>query len=192
MSVLKWQRLALSSWSKSFSRSPEKIFRALDVQLIVKFMNLTQIHVLKRNVFTCFWFCFRPQIFHSYNQDVLVKLRRIAVFVVVLDILFRLHAPGKFQEAFFLSRAWRLFLHCLSLKCVVSDHFWWGNVPFNQNKLRMCLHFHQNRTRHRCLKLSNDWNYFYKTTNHLQQFIASKFSSFFKSEASRFPRLGLN
>ena len=51
VSVLEWQRLVLSSWSKSFSRSPEKIFRAVDVQLLVKltfiydlsqeFMNLT-------------------------------------------------------------------------------------------------------------------------------------------------------
>ena len=46
------------------------------------------------------------------------------------------------------------FLHCLSLKYVVSDHFRWSNDPVNQNKLRMCLHFHQILTWHRCLKLS--------------------------------------
>ena len=36
VSVVEWQRLMLSSWLKSSSRSPEKIFRAVDVQLLVK------------------------------------------------------------------------------------------------------------------------------------------------------------
>ena len=145
----------------------------------------------RENLFsTCTWFGFRPQTFNSYSQDVLVKLRRIAVVVVVVVvvvILFRRHASDKFQEAISWSRTWRFFLHCLSLKYVVSDHFRWGNVPVNQNKLRMCLHFDQIRTWHRCLKLSffgmyimwgiwkpfhpvKQWlklNHFYETTDHL-------------------------
>ena len=32
-------------------------------------------------------------------------------------------------------------------------------------------------------RFSNDWNPFYETTDHLQQFRADKFSTFFKSEA---------
>ena len=104
--------------------------------------------------FTCTWFIFRPRAFNSYNQDVLVKMRRIAVLVaVVVVVLFRRH---EISRRYFLhwSRTWRFFLHCLFLKYVVSDHFWWGNIPVNQNKLRMCLHFDQIRTWHWCLKLS--------------------------------------
>ena len=140
MSVLEWQRLVLSSWSKGFPRSPEKIFRAV---------SLARVYVLKlnwniENLFstcTCIWFSFRPQTFNSHNQDVLAKLKRIAVLVVlvVVVILFRRHATDKFQETISWSLTWRFFLHCLSLKYVVSDHFRWGNVPVNQNKLRMCL-----------------------------------------------------
>ena len=52
------------------------------------------------------------------------------------------------------SRTWRFFLHCLFLKYVVSDHIRWSSVPVNQSKLRMCLHFDQIRTCHRCFKLS--------------------------------------
>ena len=36
----------------------------------------------------------------------------------------------------------------------VCDHFRRGNVPVNQIKLRMCHHFDQTRTWHRCLKHS--------------------------------------
>ena len=69
----------------------------------------------------------------------------------------------------------------------------------------MCLHFGQIRTWHRCLKthflrlvhlcevfencsiwLSNDWNSFYESTDHLQQFRADKFITSFKSEAFTF------
>ena len=82
-----------------------------------------------------------------------VKLRRIAVLVVVVVILLRRHASDKFQEAISSSRTWTFFLNCLSLKYVVSDLFRWGNVPVNQNKLRMCLHFDRIRTWHQCLKL---------------------------------------
>ena len=116
-----------SPWSKSFSRNPEKIFRAEDVQLLVKLTFIGKIEIL---FFTCTWFSFRPQTFNSYNQDVVVKLRRIAVLVViVVVILFRCHTSAKFQEAISWSRTWTFFLHCLSLKYVVSDHFRWGNVP---------------------------------------------------------------
>ena len=80
-----------------------------------------------------------------------------------------------------------------------------GKVPVHQNKLKMCLHLDRIRTWHRCLKtrflrlvhlyevfedcsirLSNDLNNFYETTDHLQQFKADKLSSFFKSEAFTF------
>ena len=103
---------------------------------------------------TCTWLSFRPQTFNSYNQDVLVKMRRIAVLVVVVVILLLRHASDKFQEAISWSRTWRFFLHFLSLKYAVSDHFRWSNVPVNQIKLRTCLHFDQIRTWQRCLKLS--------------------------------------
>ena len=64
---------------------------------------------------------------------VLVKMRRIAVLVVVSVILwFRRHASDKFQEVISWSITWRFFLHCLPLKYVVSDHFRWSNVPVNQ------------------------------------------------------------
>jgi len=33
------------------------------------------------------------------------------------------------------------------------------------------------------IRLSNDWNHFYETTDHLQQFRANNFSTFFKSES---------
>ena len=36
------------------------------------------------------------------------------------------------------------------------------------------------------IRLSNDWNHFYKTTDHLQQFRGDKFSAFFKSEVLTF------
>ena len=36
------------------------------------------------------------------------------------------------------------------------------------------------------IRLSNDWNHFYETTDHLQQFRADNFSTFFKSEAFTF------
>ena len=89
VSVLEWQRLVLSSLSKSFSRNPEKIFHTVDVQLLVKlslaleFMNLTKID--KFVFFTCNWLSFRPQTFNSYNYwDVLVKMRTITVLAVVV------------------------------------------------------------------------------------------------------------
>ena len=68
--------------------------------------------------------------------QVLVKMRRIAVFVVVV-ILFRCHASDKFQEAIFWSITWIFLLHCLSLKYAVSHNFRWSNVPFHQYKLKM-------------------------------------------------------
>jgi len=36
------------------------------------------------------------------------------------------------------------------------------------------------------IQLNNDWNHFYATTDHLQQFRADKFSTFFKSETFKF------
>ena len=36
------------------------------------------------------------------------------------------------------------------------------------------------------IRLSNDWNNFYETTDHLQQFRADKLSSFFKNQAFTF------
>ena len=135
-------------------------------------------------------------------------MRKIAVLVVVA-ILFRRHASGKFQEAISWSITWTFLLHCLSLKYVVSDHFRWSNVPVHQNKLKMCLYFDQIRTWQRCLKLaffglyinvvfgncsirlSNDWNNFYETTDHLQKLRADKFSTFFKSEAFTFSSANL-
>ena len=156
----------LSSWSKSFSCKPEKTFRAVDVHLMANLTSFARVYELNLNwhienlFFTCTWFSFRPQTFNSYNQDLLVKLRRIAVLVVVAVILFRRHASDQFQEAISWSRTWRFFLHCLSLKYVVSDHFRWGNIPVNQNKLRMCLHFDQIPTRHRSflfLRLVHLW-----------------------------------
>ena len=117
----------------------------------------------------------------TYIYDVLliIKMRRIAVLVVVVS-LFHRHTSDKFQEAISWRLTWRLFLHYRSLKYVVSDHFRWSNVPVNQNKPKMCLHFDQIRTWHRYLKhsffglyvhlceifenwsiwISNDWNHF--------------------------------
>ena len=70
------------------------------------------------------------------------------LIVVVVVIVLRCHTSDKFQEAFSWSLTWRFFLHCLSLKYVVSDHFWWSNVPVNENKLKMCLHFDQIKFTH--------------------------------------------
>ena len=39
------------------------------------------------------------------------------------------------------------------------------------------------------IRLNNDWNHLYETTDHLQQFRADKCSTFFKGEALRSPRL---
>ena len=41
------------------------------------------------------------------------------------------------------------------------------------------------------IRLSNDWNNFYETNDHLQQFRADKLSSFFKSEALTFSSASL-
>ena len=38
----------------------------------------------------------------------------------------------------------------------------------------------------RLIRLSNDWNNFYETNDHLQQFRADKLSSFFKNQALTF------
>ena len=186
--------------------------------------------------FTCTWFSFRPQTFNSYNQVVLVKLRRIAVLVV---ILFRRHTSAKFQEAISWSRTWTFFVHCLSLKDAVSDHFRWGNGPcqlikINWERVFILIKFahgtdvwnflssactsmwgiwilsdlwnasyielriwnqvsHDHRSYERMnvfeycsIRLSIDWNHLYETTDHLQQFRADKFSTFFKSEAFPF------
>ena len=134
----------LSSWSKSFSRNPEKIFRAVDVQQwnsnsFARDYELNLNWNIESLFFTCIWFSFRHQTFNSYNQDVLVKLRRIVVLVIVVIIVFHRHASDKIQEAISWSRTCRFFLHCLSLKYVVSDHFQWGNVPVNQNKNWECV-----------------------------------------------------
>ena len=89
-------RSVLSSWSKSFSRNPEKSFRAVDewvsVLLLVKLIFIRKSYELNLNwhienlFFTCTWLSFRPQTFNSYNQNVLVTLRRIAVLVVVVVV----------------------------------------------------------------------------------------------------------
>ena len=109
-----------------------------------RFLNLNKFF------FTCTWFSFRPQAFNFYNQDVLVKMNRCCCCYSVPPPRTR-----QISRSYFLhwSRTWKFFLHCLFLK-YVSDHFRWGNVPVNQNKLRMCLHFDQIRTCHRCFKLS--------------------------------------
>ena len=152
---------------------------------------------MKNFLFTFTWFSVRPQTFSSFNPDVLVKLRRIAFFVVVVVILFSCrHASDKFQESVSRSRTLRFFLSCLSLK---YDHFRCGYVPVNQNKLTMCLQFHQISSHSTCLKLflwlvhlcevfencsirwRNDWNHFYETTDHLQQFRTDKFRTVKKS-----------
>ena len=132
-------------------------------------------------------------------------MRRIAVLVAVV-ILFRRHTSHKFQEAISWSVTWIFLLHCFFLKYVVSYYFRWSNVPFRQDKLKMCLHFDQIRTWNRCMfetrflwlvrlcevfencsiRLSNDGNNCYETTDHLQQFRANKFSTFFKSEGFTF------
>ena len=182
VSVLEWQRLVLSSWSKGFSRSPEKIFRAVDVQL-----SSSETH-----------FHLRP----TARVFVLVRMRRIAV--VVVAILFRRHASDKFQDAISWSITWIFVLHCLYLKYVVPDHFRWGIVPVNQNKLKICLHFGQIRPWQRCLKLSffglhvyvkslncsipfKQWlKSFLRDHWPLQQFRADILSTFFKREALTF------
>jgi len=156
--------------------------RLLDMRLVIAGVYELNLNWHIENVFvTCTWFIFRPQTFNFYNQDVLVKLRRTSVLVVVV-ILFRRHASDKSQEAISWSRTWRFFLQCLSIKYVVSDHFRWGNIPVNQNKMRMCLHFAQIRTWHRCLKLSFFGLYIYVRS------LKTVPSCFFKSEACS-PRL---
>ena len=111
----------------------------------------------------------------------------------------------QFQQDISWSITWIFLLHCLFLNYVVSDHFRWSNVLVHQNKLKMCLHFHQILTWHRCfetrflrvvhlcevfescsIRLSNDWNLFYAITDHLQWFRADKFRTSFKSEAFTF------
>ena len=97
-------------------------------------------------------------------------------------------------------------LHCLSVKNV-SDHFRWGNVPVNQNKLSWFWSIFSShmapmfetlflRLVHICeafeycsIQLSIDWNLFYETTDHLQQFRADKFSTLSRVKPLRSPRL---
>ena len=108
------------------------------------------------------------------------------------------------SRSYFLRHNLDVPLALLILKYAVSDHFQWSNVPVHQNKLKMYLQFDQTRPSHRCLnsfpslvhqcavfekssiRLSNDWNNFYETTDHLQKFRADKFSTFFKSAAFTF------
>ena len=83
------------------------------------------------------------------------------------------------QEAISWSRTLRFFLYCLSLKYVVSDHFWWGYVPVNQNdKLTMCLHFHRIRTWHMfktpssaCTSVWAIWKLFHPVKKRLKSFL---------------------
>ena len=108
--------------------------------------------------FTCTWFSLGPQTFNSHRHSGCIskteKNRCSRCCCCYSAFLFRSHALDKFQKAISWSRSWRYFLHRFFPKYVVSDHFRWGNVPVNQNKLRTCLHFDQIRTWHRCLKLS--------------------------------------
>ena len=82
-------------------------------------------------------------------------MRRFLVLVVVV-ILFRRHASDKFQGtiSYHFNHNLDISLELLTLKYVLSDHFRSSNVPVNQNKLKMCLHFDEIRTLHRCLKLA--------------------------------------
>ena len=128
----------------------------------------------------------------------------MAVLIVVV-IVFCCHASDKFQEAI-----WRFFLHCLYLssmlflttfgevmfhlmkinwKCVfilikLNSHMAWILIlKLSFFGLYICLcEVFENWS----IRLSNGWNHFYETTDHLQQFRADKFSTFFKSEASTF------
>ena len=178
VSVLEWQRLVLSSWSKSFSRNPGKIFGAVDVQLLVKLF------------FTCTWFNFRPQTFNSSNQDVLVKLRRIVVVVVV--ILFRRHTSDKFQEAISSTRTGEF--SCIAYLSSMLFLIIFGEVIFQLIEINWeCVfilikfaHGTDVRLVQLCevfencsIRLRNVWNNFYDTTDHLQQLRTDQFSSFF-------------
>ena len=137
---------------KKFFPSPSENFPCSVSMLSFLWNSLSFARVYELNLnwhneslfLTCTWLSFRPQTFNSYNQDVLVKMRRIAVLVVVVILLLR-HASDKFQEATSWSRTWRFFLHFLSLKYVVSDHFRWSNVPVNQNKLERLFHIFANK-----------------------------------------------
>ena len=61
-----------------------------------------------------------------------------------------------------------------------------GTDVWNHLLLRL-VHLCKVRVFENCsIRLSNDWNHFYETTDHLQQFRTDKFSTFFKSEAFTF------
>jgi len=212
--IFEWstrQRLVLSSWSKSFSRNPEKIFRAVVVQLLLKLTFIrkrVELNLLKlthwKFVFYLHLIQLQTSNFNSYNQDVLVKLTKIAVLVVVV-ILFRRHASAKFQEAISVlkpePRNFRALL--ISQGCCFWPSSLRYNVPVNQNKLIMSSFFIKfahdtdvwNSLSSACTSMfhpvKHDWNHFNETTYHLQQFRTDNFSTFFKSEAFilRSPRL---
>ena len=125
-----------------------------------------------------------------------VKMRRIAVLVqVVVVILFRRHASDKFQRAISWTITWIFLLNCLSLKYVLSDHFQWSNqfqfIKINWKCVFIWIKFahgtdvwnslssasvaHLFAVFENCsIRLSNDWNNFYETTDHLQQFRTDK------------------
>ena len=146
--------------------------------------------------FTFTWQSFRPQIFNSYNQDVLVKLRRIVVLIVVV-LSFHRHASENFKKLFLEAEPGDFLLHCLSLKYVVSDYFRWGSVSviikINWQCVFIFIKFAQ-ATNHLKLSffgLTSMWGLwklfhpvkqwlksFFETTDHLQQFRADKFSTF--------------
>ena len=98
------------------------------------------------------------------------------------------------SRSYFLKQDWRFFLHCLSLKYVVTDHFWWSNVPVDQNKLKsssfwsnshMASMFETLFSLYIYVHPAKQWvKSFFHTTDHLQQFRADKFSTFFKSKLS--------
>ena len=125
-----------------------------------------------------------------------VKMRRIAVLVqVVVVILFRRHASDRFQGAISWTITWIFLLNCLSLKYMffltIFDEVMFQFIKINWKCVFILIKFahgtdvwnslssasvaHLFAIFENCsIRLSNDWNNFYETNDHLQQFRSDK------------------
>ena len=116
---------------------------------------------------------------------------------------------SKNERYFFGSKTWIFLLHCLSLKYVVSDYFWWSYFPVHQNiaeNVSILIKLARGADIWKSLSsactlmwslwklfhpVSNDWNNFHETTYHLKQYRADKLGPLFNSEAFTFSSASL-
>ena len=164
VSVLEWQRLVLSSLSKSFSHNPVKIFCAVDVQLLVK-LSFARVYELNWNWQIDFFYLYLTQLQIS-NFQFLQSLRCISknennhcsrrcCCCCVLPPHIK-HICTQDTRSYFLKENLEIFLAFLNylsnmLFLTIFDEVMFQLIKMNWDR----LHFDQIHTWHRCLKLSS-------------------------------------